>query len=390
MRTSAAIGNEITKRGNQKSSPLVRVALLAYTFLIVYASWYPFKGWHKVGASPLGYLVEPLPRYWTWFDVSIDIVGYIPFGILLVLACYPWLSRVWSAILSILAGALLSGTMEAVQTFLPSRVASKLDLMSNSLGVFLGVMLGCVLTPWLLEKDLLGQVRRRWFVSDTSSGLILVMLWPLAQIYPQGYLFGLGQLVPTLSNWLNDYVDISIDLGELLRQGINLTIEQYWLSETIITCFGLIGAVLILLCLLQPQAPKARLVTLLIFITLSTKSLALALLFKPVNAYSWLSPGAQAGLIVGGLMLYGLAFTPARVQRHLAMFMLAISLLVINFVPGNPYFVDTLSTWNQGKFLNFDGAAQFLSILWPWLAIWFLLHFQPEKVAIPEGKVSRN
>lgn len=353
------------------------MALLAYTLLIIYASWYPFKGWHNGGASPLAYLTEPFPRYWTVFDISTDVIGYIPFGLLLVLACYPWLARVWAAIVSILTGAFVSGTMEAVQTFLPSRVASNLDLISNSTGVFIGAVLGCVLTPWLLEKDLLGTVRRRWFIPDMSTGFIMVLLWPLAQIYPQGYLFGLGQLIPVLSNWLTIYLDIPVDLGEMLRRGVDLTIEQYWLSETIITCFGLMGAVLILLCLLKQEAPRARLVTLLILITLSIKTLAFALFFKPVNAYSWFSPGAQAGLIVGCLMLYGLAFTPARVQRHLAIFMLAISLLVINFVPGNPYFVDTLSTWHQGKFLNFGGAAQFLSILWPWMAIWFLLHFRP-------------
>lgn len=364
----------------RQSSPLVRVALLAYALLIVYASWYPFKGWRQVAASPLIYLFEPLPRYWTVFDVSIDIVGYLPFGILLVLACYPWLSRVWAGIVAMLVGALVSGTMEAVQTYLPSRVASNLDLISNSLGVFIGVMLGCALTPWLLEKDLLGQIRRRWFVPNMSNGLLLVMLWPLAQIHPQGYLFGLGQVLSTLSNWLTSYLDSPIDLGDVLRQGADLSIEQYWLSETIITCFGLISAVLIFLCLLKPAAPKARLVTLLIFITITIKSLAFALFFKPENAYSWFSPGAQAGLVVGCLMLYGLAFTPTRVQRHLAIIALAISLLVINVVPGNPYFADTLSTWNQGKFLNFDGAAHFLSILWPWLAIWFLLHFPPANV----------
>jgi VanZ family protein len=363
------------------------VALLAYTLLIVYASWYPFTGWHKVGASPLAYLTEPLPHYWTVFDVSIDVVGYIPFGILLVLAAYPWLSRRWAVVLAILMGAFVSGTMEAVQTYLPSRVASNLDLMTNSIGVVIGAILGCILTPSLLQKDLLREIRNRWFVPNMSTGLIIVLLWPLAQIYPQGYLFGLGQLVPVLSNWLNNYLDISIDLDEVLRQGIDLTIEQYWLSETIITCFGLIGGVLIFLCLLQPPAPRARLVTLLILITLSVKSLALALFFKPINAYSWLSPGAQAGLIIGCLMLYGLAFTPTRVQRRMAIFMLTISILVINFVPGNPYFVDTLSAWNRGKFLNFDGAAQFLSIFWPWLAIWFLLH---QKIDVVPETINRD
>jgi len=361
------------------SSPLVRVALLAYTFLIVYASLYPFSGWTEFGISPFAYLFDPFPHYWTFFDVSIDVVGYIPFGILLVLACYPYLSRIWAALLSFIVGTLVSGTMEAIQTFLPSRVASNLDLVTNSAGVLIGVAFGCALTPWLLEKDLLKKIRVRWFVSNMSNGLVIVALWPFAQIYPQGYLFGLGQLVPLLTKWLNNYLGIPIDLGEVLRQGAQLSIEQYWLSETIITCCGLIGAVLVFLCLLQPVAPKARLVTLLIVINLSLKSLAWALVFKPENAYSWMTPGAQAGLIVGCLMLYGLAFTPVKVQRHLAIFMLAISLLLINYVPGNPYFADTMSTWVQGKFLNFNGAAQFLSAMWPWMAISFLLHYRPGK-----------
>lgn len=361
------------------SSPLVRVALLAYTFLIVYASLYPFSGWQQRGISPFAYLLKPFPHYWTFFDVSIDIVGYIPLGILLMLACYPFLSRILAALLSFLVGTLVSAAMEAIQTFLPSRVASNLDLSTNSLGVLIGVILGCILTPLLLEKDLLKQIRVRWFAPDMSNGLAIVALWPFAQIYPQGYLFGLGQLVPIVTKWLNNYLGIPIDLGEVIRQGAQLSIEQYWLSETIITCCGLIGAVLIFLCLVRPEAPKARLVTLLIVINLCLKSLALALLFKPENAYSWLTPGAQAGLIVGCLMLYGLAFIPTKTQRRLAICMLTISLVVINIVPGNPYFADTMSTWIQGKFLNFNGAAQFLSVLWPWMAIWFLLHYRPNQ-----------
>ena len=185
--------------------------------------------------------------------------------------------------------------------------------------------------------------------------------------------------MPTLSGWITAILDVPVDLGEILRQGAELSIEQYWLAETIITCCGLIGAVLIFLCLLQRNAPKARLVTVLILITLGLKSLTQALLFKPENAWTWITPGAQAGLIVGCLMLYGLAFTPARAQRHLSLFMLVISLMVINFMPGNPYFTDTMSGWVQGKFLNFNGAAQFLSALWPWMAFWFLLHYQPDR-----------
>jgi hypothetical protein len=52
---------------------------------------------------------------------------------------------------------------------------------------------------------------------------------------------------------------------------------------------------------------------------------------------------------------------------------LVLSLIVVNTIPSNPYFISTLQSWQQGKFLNFNGAAQFLGMAWPFLALWFLL-----------------
>lgn len=72
-------------------------------------------------------------------------------------------------------------------------------------------------------------------------------------------------------------------------------------------------------------------------------------------------------------MLAGLAFAPQLAQRRLAIATLLISLLVVNMTPANPYFTATLQGWVQGKFLNFNGAAQFLSLLWPFFAFWYLL-----------------
>jgi hypothetical protein len=164
-----------------------------------------------------------------------------------------------------------------------------------------------------------------------------------------------------------------IDLGDLLRSGAELTVEQYWLSETIITACGLTGAVLTMLCLLRKHAPKASLVVLAIAMALTVKSLANALFFSPDNAFAWLTPGAQGGLLVGAMMLSGLAFARPVVQRRLAAFCLLASIVAVNLVPANPYFIATLQAWLQGKFLNFNGAAHFLSLFWPFFALWFLL-----------------
>jgi hypothetical protein len=51
-----------------------------------------------------------------------------------------------------------------------------------------------------------------------------------------------------------------------------------------------------------------------------------------------------------------------------------VSVVVANVIPINPYFSATLQAWIQGKFLNFNGAAQFLTLAWPFFALWFLLH----------------
>ena len=58
---------------------------LVYVALVVYASLYPFDHWRNQGVLPWAYLTQPLPKYWTWFDVAINIAGYAPLGFLGVL-----------------------------------------------------------------------------------------------------------------------------------------------------------------------------------------------------------------------------------------------------------------------------------------------------------------
>ena len=375
--------NEPFARISTHASPLARAALLAYVLLIVYASWFPFSGWHSNGLSPLEYARHlDLPRYWTKFDIAINVVGYIPFGILTVYALYPRVRALPAVALASVCGIVLAGTMEAVQTYLPSRVPSNLDLFTNVAGCCIGAMLGALSARRVLDQSQLYRLRRRWFVQYASKGLVLLALWPLAQIYPQAYLFGHGQLLPILSEWLSTLLDLNIDLGGYLRPGAVLSPEQYWLSETIITACGMTGSALTMLCVLRRLAPKGALLLLFIGSAVVLKALASALLFAPENAFVWLTPGAEGGFLIGLIMLAGLAFAPHTVQRRLAALTLLLSLLVVNTTPVNPYFAATLQAWVQGKFLNFNGAAQFLSIAWPFFALWFL--------CLPSHKLNRH
>jgi VanZ family protein len=365
-----------------RGSPVARAALLVYLLLIIYASWFPFTGWHSSGLSPLAFLNLAPQRYWTRFDFMVNVVGYIPLGVLLVLSLYPRLRALWAVALAALLGVLVSGTMEAVQTFLPSRVPSNLDFFTNCAGCLIGALLGAAWSRTLLDQSRLYRLRRRWFAPHASQGLVLMALWPLAQIYPQGYLFGHGQVLPIISEWLSEWLDTDIDLAAMLRPGAQMTVEQYWLSETIITACGMTGATLTLLCLMRRGAPRYPMMLAMIGAALVVKSLASSLLFTPDNAFMWITPGAQGGFLIGLIMLAGLAFAPQVAQRRLAVVTLLLSLIVVNTIPVNPYFSSTLQGWVQGKFLNFNGAAQFLSLAWPFAALWFLL--------LPSHKLNRQ
>lgn len=351
-----------------------RISLLIYLLLIAYASWYPFSGWRDIGLHPSAFLSAPLPHYWTMFDAVTNVAAYLPLGMLAVFALYPMVRGFAAILLAACGGILLSALMEAVQTYLPSRVPSNLDLMTNATGCALGAIAGSLLTAPLLARGRFIQLQQQWFTPQAGRGMIVVALWPVAQIYPQAYLFGHGQILPILSGWFSSLADEELDFAALITSTEELTVQQYWLSETIMTASGLTGAALTLLCMLRRQAPRVRLLLLMVAAALVAKSLASALAFSPENAFDWLTPGAEGGLLIGTMMLAGLVFTGAMVQRRVAVLMLAISVAVANLVPANPYFASTLQAWIQGKFLNFNGATQFLSLAWPFLALWFLSH----------------
>jgi len=357
-----------------KASALARIGLLFYMLLVVYASWYPLSGWRDNGLLPWSYLFEHMPRYWTRFDFAANVLGYIPLGALAVLALYPLLRTLPALVLTLVCGLLLTVLMEAVQTYLPTRVASNLDVLTNTLGLAIGAGLGSWARRYVLEQSRLRMLRDHWFSDQASRGLIVIGLWPLAQIYPQAYLFGHGQVLPTLSAWLTDWLDTPVDLSQLFWSEYNVSVEQYLLAEVIITACCMTGAVLTLLCQMRSNAPKLRIALLLVLSALAVKAMASAILFTPDNAFTWLTPSAAGGLLIGAIMLGGLSYAPPLAQRHTGILSLLVCLLVLNLAPANPYFLSTLQDWVQGKFLNFNGAAQFLSLIWPFFALWFLTH----------------
>ena len=366
-------------RWDAGGSRTVRIGLLCYLVLVIYASCYPWAGWRTTGLAPWDYLFEGLPRYWTTFDLITNIAGYVPLGALLVFALYPRVAGAIAVLCAVAAGVLLALLLECIQSYLPSRVPSILDLITNTAGVLMGALAGQRLSVPVLRQSRLRALKSDWFGARSSAGLIVIALWPLAQIYPQPYLFGHGLWLPTLSTMLSDWFDTPVDIGKLLWRDISLDIEHFLLAEIVVTALGMTAAVLTLLCQTRRQAPRLLLAMGLLLTATITKALAHAVLFSPSDAFAWLTPSAVSGLLVGAVMLAGLSFAPVAAQRRAAIVALMICLLLLNVLPSNPYFLSTLSEWVQGKFLNFNGAAQFLSLFWPAFALWILLSPTPRQ-----------
>jgi hypothetical protein len=74
-------------------------------------------------------------------DIAINIFGFVPFGFLL--AAYLGSSRHKSdaMLLTVTAGLAISLTIEILQVFIPSRASGILDIITNTFGTYLGVLL---------------------------------------------------------------------------------------------------------------------------------------------------------------------------------------------------------------------------------------------------------
>ncbi|SDV48360.1 VanZ family protein [Chitinasiproducens palmae] len=359
----------------RRASPLARQALAVYAALVLYGSLYPFRGWRSVGFGPFDYLAAPLPHYWTTFDVVINVLGYMPLGALLVWSFYPRLRNVRAVLLAALAGGALSFCIEAVQTYLPTRVASNLDLASNALGALLGGAVGVPLCGPLLDRGYLRRLRFHWFERHTSSALTLLGLWPIAQTFPQPFLFGTGDWPRAL--WrsadaaITDRVlGLSPWLAEAPARLAGLLDSPTW--EAVIAASNVLAFGLFASLTLRPGAPRLRLIYGLLLLTLVVKA-ALDDVHSLGGALDWLTPGARLGLLAAVLLLPLALRLPFGGRAMLAFVLLLVAVVLVNVLPLNPYFDVILAGWRAGQYRHLNFLAQCLARVWPFCALAWLL-----------------
>lgn len=350
-------------RARQK--PLV--LSMVYACIIIYASLYSGTPWQDRGADLFGYAISPWPRYWTWQDAWFNILAYAPLGFLLTLApqhsAWPW-ARI---LVPLCIGLLLSGSLEALQTLIPGRVSSGLDLTLNTAGTLLGSAISLFFGPRILA--IAGELRRRLDIQRLSAeaGLILLALWLFAQISPETVFFGFGDLRGLLA--LPTALPFSPDIYSQLETTV--------VSLQVLVMAFLVQAVLQRMHLgkLAILGTTVCIIGLGVLIRITASWLLLGPGTGATEAVRWvaLTPGGLHGLSVGLILCLPILMLPPRLQMPLASMFLMAATVLVNLIPTNPYSITAITVWRQGHFLNFNGLTRLIAALWPYLTLLFLV-----------------
>jgi VanZ family protein len=351
----------------------------AYAVLVVYASLYPFSGWRNQEIPPWEFLFAGWPRYWTGFDLAANVVGYVPLGFLLALsflrrgnvrffATHPNLAAIAVAVL---AGTVLSLCMEALQNFLPSRVSSNVDLGLNIAGSLIGACLAAglelagVLDHW-------SRFRERWFIPQARGALVLLALWPFALLFPAAVPLGLGQVLERLETAVADWLQDTPFLEWLPVRDIELQ-PLVPAAELLCVALGAFVPCLLGFTILRSMGRRAVFAVLAIAVGTAVTALSAALSWGPAHAWAWLSVPVRLGLLFGLLLSLLMLTVPRRGCAAVLLLVLVVHLSVLNQAPASAYFTDTLQAWEQGRFIRFNGVAQWLGWVWPYAVLAYVL-----------------
>jgi len=351
----------------RRVSPLARLACFAYVVLVIYASFTPWTGWRDVGVGAFAYLTAPWPERVTRFDVIVNVLGYMPVGLLVVLALYPQPRGIAAVLIALAAGTLLSGSVEALQTFLPRRVSSNIDLAANVTGTLAGAILGAWRAQALIDRGRLLELRYAWFARDASIPLILLALWPIAQIPAVSMLFAMGPTDASLLDWAHER-----GLTWLPARGA-WTPAEFIVAEAAVTTAAVLAVGLTAAASMQPRAPRARLVLAMIGVALFGKTLAYGVRFGGEHVFAWMTPGAIGGLVIGVLTAVVASWGPPRAVARLALLATLGLIVAVGLIPENPYFAHWQSQWRTGRLAHFNALGEWVAFAWPFAAMSWLV-----------------
>jgi VanZ family protein len=331
-----------------------RGTLGVWLVLIAYASLYPF--WPLRGTSLEAVAAMfARPRYSVLYDVVWNVLAYMPLGFFLRLHLGEW-KDAHPNVRAVVIAAAWSLAMETCQLFLPNRVASIYDVASNTAGAAVGAAVffepfHSTVTRPLAEargEALIGGARG-------DAGLMLVVLWLLAQLNPALPFFGAGNLVE------NGAAAAASDAAAVVP----------WVAVALSIC----GFGLFISTLLRTREGSLRATLALLSVALWLKFLGASLVLQPHFSEEWVSGGRVLGLAAGLLLFIPLRRLPRAGRVYLAIVMLMAGDLLSKIFGAYSSLDDFLRLfrWPHGQLASFATLTRFIHELWPLAALVFLI-----------------
>lgn len=344
-------------------APNSRVALyliLGYTLLILYASLSPFSGWRDPGTAPFRFLLEPLPRYIVRFDLVVNVIAYVPVGLLATLAV---LAR-WRPGAAVFAGCAfgmaLSLTLETAQGFLPGRVSTNVDLVTNTLGAVTGAFLAARAgsLPFLTRRW--ATWRTLWFLPGGMAdlGIALIALWFFSQLDPSLPLLGIV--------FFSDGIQAQL-------AGLAASDASKLLGPLAVT-MNMIAVGLLLMLVMRSARIALLAVALLVWIAALIKLVAATALLRSEAAFLWVSQEVAIAIAVGALLVAIAALLPRNYIRIACALALAavIALSMLKPDEAQSFLSLRLFRFDYVQLLHYTGLAAAVAETWPLAALLYL------------------
>jgi VanZ family protein len=339
-------------------------ALIVYLFALAYASLAPFFGWH----APEAFTLFSWPKYLSVFDFSINVLAYLPLGIMLAAN---WRQRMisrgqshrieWQAFwFSVLVATGFSILMELLQSMLPGRVSSLLDWVANGAGAAIGAT-AVLIPPGRALLRRIDHWRQLNIVPGTMAdwALLLIALWFFAQLNPAIPFFEAGSVV-SQTQGVPDRPH-PYDLAYLVPQAVGIACNVSAFALMISLTFRAQSRVWIFVVFILAAGFLAK-------VTMA------ALMLKAPQLIGWMGPATIIGL-TSGLLVY--TFLSRRSYRWRAfwatLLIFAGSMLVkLSGVYNALSEMLRLFDWSYGHLVSFAELTRWVHEVWPLFAFVFL------------------
>lgn len=335
--------------------------VLGYTLLVLYASLTPFSGWRAPGHDILDFIDAPLPRYTLAFDLAVNVLAYVPLGFLTALTVTSSVHPLTAALAGTLAGAGLSFAMEVAQAYLPGRVSSNLDLITNTAGALFGAVVAARARAAPVIARRIASWRARLFIpgGETDLGIALVALWFFSQLDPSLPLLGI--------------VFFSTGIQAQLA-GLGADSAFRYLGPISVS-LALMSLGLMLMLLMRTHRSALAALALLVWIAALMKLVAASILLRSEAAFLWVSNEIVWAIILGAALVALAALLPRKHVIKLCALTLLGTLVLALVKPGEVQSFLSLRffRWSDLQLIRYTGLSAMVAEVWPWAALLYLL-----------------